>query len=162
MESFIMPGWHNLKQCLSNKDCVGWLPVMYTECFNERHAFLYDLVPFLWCCWLCRDNLLPSGFLQQAPGWTAAYQSSPWCLRPPEPFAYDQTAHVPNILCPLEVDLAERVLNADAVDALGISGCAVALDGHVQPVVWARCAIAQCTGGGPDTQERTTTQLEIL
>lgn len=67
MESFIMPGWHNLKQCLSNKDCVGWLPVMYTECFNKSHAFLYDLVPFLWCCWLCGDNLLPSGSFCSKP-----------------------------------------------------------------------------------------------
>jgi len=73
-------------------------------------------------------------------------------LRPPEPFAYDQTVHTANILCSLEkVSLAAHVQNADAVDALRTSGCTVALDGCVQ-----------CTGRGLDTQERDTMQLEIL
>lgn len=46
------------------------------------------------------------------------------------------TGHVPNILCPLEkVSLAAHVLNADAVDALRISGFAVVLDGNVLTLV---------------------------
>lgn len=37
-------------------------------------------------------------------------------------------------MCPSEkVSTAAHALNADAVDVLRISGCAVALDGHVQP-----------------------------
>lgn len=43
---------------------------------------------------------------------------------------------MPSILCLLEkVDLAAHALKAGAVDALGISGCVVALDGCAWPVV---------------------------